>query len=132
MVEDTTLADTTKVVALDAQDVTLPADEPLAQSDEEFSSDSTPSGEAECEKEAPTFSALGATTPSPRSVWSTLPRRQVSDAYGYGRIPAFWYTLNLPFNYLFEIHRFHKTVSKLAERTDTTTMNACASCLDPL
>jgi len=29
------------------------------------------------------------------------------DDHGYGRIPAFWFTLNCPYNYLHEIHRFH-------------------------
>ena len=29
------------------------------------------------------------------------------DEYGYGRIPAFWFTLNCPYNYLHELHRFH-------------------------
>ena len=28
--------------------------------------------------------------------------------FGYGRSPAFWYTLNCPYNYLHEIHRFQK------------------------
>ena len=48
----------------------------------------------------------------PRSVWATLPSRKVADPYGYGRIPAFWYTLNLPFNYLFEIHRFEQAATE--------------------
>ena len=38
----------------------------------------------------------------------------LSDDYGYGRIPAFWFTLNLPFNYFFEIHRFQSAVERLA------------------
>ena len=28
------------------------------------------------------------------------------DTFGYGRSPAFWFTLNCPYNYLHEIHRF--------------------------
>ena len=36
-----------------------------------------------------------------------LPVEADPDHYGYNRIPAFWFTLNLPFNYLREIHRFH-------------------------
>ena len=38
----------------------------------------------------------------PRDLWQTHPAHVVDDAYGYNRIPAFWFTLNLPFNYLFE------------------------------
>jgi hypothetical protein len=40
-----------------------------------------------------------------------MPDAPISDTYGYGRIPAFWYTLNLPFNHLHEIHRFHDAVA---------------------
>ena len=29
------------------------------------------------------------------------------DDHGYGRIPACWFPLNCPYNYLHEIHRFH-------------------------
>ncbi len=42
--------------------------------------------------------------PHPRKVWRTLPKTQVEDRYGYGRIPAFWFTLNFPYNYCFELH----------------------------
>jgi hypothetical protein len=50
----------------------------------------------------------------PRTVWSRVPPRQLPDAYGCGRIPGFWFTLNLPYNYLFEIHRFHRATRQLA------------------
>ena len=33
--------------------------------------------------------------------------------YGYGRNPAFWFTLNFPFNYLYEVHRFADAVAEL-------------------
>ena len=49
----------------------------------------------------------------PRDLWQTPPVHVVSDGYGYNRIPAFWFTLNLPFNYLFEIHRFQRAVEEL-------------------
>ena len=41
--------------------------------------------------------------------------RQVNDRFGYPRIPSFWYTLNLPFTYLFEIHRFWQAVEMLKD-----------------
>ena len=41
----------------------------------------------------------------PRHLWYKAPSRTIPDAFGYGGIPAFWFTLNLPFNYLYEIHR---------------------------
>ena len=44
----------------------------------------------------------------------------VEDTYGYNRIPAFWFTLNLPFNYLFEIHRFQRAVEELAVTAQET------------
>ena len=42
--------------------------------------------------------------------WGKLPSVQTTDTYGYGRIPAFWYTLNFPYNYLWEVHRFHHAI----------------------
>ena len=42
----------------------------------------------------------------PRHLWYKPSARTIPDEFGYGRIPAFWFTLNLPFNYLYEIHRF--------------------------
>ena len=52
--------------------------------------------------------------PHPREFWHCPPQRNIPDAHGYGRIPAFWFTLNLPFNYLFEVHRFQHAVAELA------------------
>ena len=49
---------------------------------------------------------------NPALLWRGLPVRQMPDHYGYGRNPAFWFTLNLPYNYLWEIHRFHKAVEE--------------------
>ena len=70
--------------------------------------------------------------PHPRDVWRTKPARVIPDAYGYGRIPGFWCTLNLPYNYLFEIHRFQYAGAELTQHTDATTFTACAECLDPV
>ena len=50
---------------------------------------------------------------NPQMLWRKLPTLITPDHFGYGRNPAFWYTLNLPFNYLWEIHRFQDAVSKL-------------------
>ena len=36
----------------------------------------------------------------------SCPQLGTVDTYGYGRSPAFWFTLNCPYNYLHEIHRF--------------------------
>ena len=44
--------------------------------------------------------------PHPRTLWSEPSKYIVDDDFGYGRIPAFWFTLHLPYNYLYEIHRF--------------------------
>ena len=56
--------------------------------------------------------------PHPRAIWSRAAWRQLPDAYGCGRIPAFWFTLNLPYNYLFEIHRFQRATRELAGSVD--------------
>ena len=42
------------------------------------------------------------------TVWAAVPTGAGrKDDYGLGRIPAFWFTLNCPYNYLHELHRFH-------------------------
>ena len=61
----------------------------------------------------------------------------IADTYGYNRIPAFWFTLNLPFNYLYEIHRFQKATEQINnERGFTQAANEVSSedvdCLDPV
>ena len=68
-------------------------------------------GSADCGGGAPMNSAV----PHPKEFWHQEPPRLVPDAYGYGRIPGFWFTLNLPFNYLFEIHRFQQAVQELVQ-----------------
>ena len=57
--------------------------------------------------------------PHPRKLWRTMPRVHTEDRYGYGRIPAFWFTLNFPYNYCFELHRFHDAVD-LAKQIKTS------------
>ena len=51
---------------------------------------------------------------NPQKLWSSSASRQLPDEYGYGRIPGFWFTLNLPYNYLYDIHRFHRAVREAA------------------
>jgi len=41
-----------------------------------------------------------------KRLWVSCPQLGTVDTYGYGRSPAFWFTLNCPYNYLHEIHRF--------------------------
>ena len=49
----------------------------------------------------------------PCHLWHKCPKKLIVDTYGYGRNPAFWFTLNLPFNYLWEIHRFQEATQNL-------------------
>ena len=51
---------------------------------------------------------------APSYLWKQTPTKQIQDSFGIGRIPAFWYTLNLPYNYLFEIQRFYKATAECA------------------
>ena len=53
------------------------------------------------------------TVPHPKTMWKRIASRTIKDDYGYGRIPAFWFTLNLPYNYLYEIHRFQRACAEL-------------------
>ena len=48
----------------------------------------------------------------PTELWASMPSHQIPDPFGYGRIPTNWYTLNLPYNYLYEIHRFRAAVAE--------------------
>ena len=64
-------------------------------------------------------------TPDPRKLWRSLPRVCTQDRWGYNRTPAFWFTLNFPYNHTFELHRFHEAVERakddeLLESEDTT------------
>ena len=53
---------------------------------------------------------------APEELWRRAPPgRALPDAFGYGRIPVFWFTLNLPYNHLREIHRFRRAATQLAE-----------------
>ena len=61
----------------------------------------------------------------PALLWRTSPTRRVHDHYGYGRVPAFWSTLNFPYNYLYEVHRFHQaiyTLTSMPLRSSPATM----------
>ena len=49
---------------------------------------------------------------SAAQVWQGVPKITAKDTVGQGRTPAIWYTLNLPYNYLFDIHRFHDAVRR--------------------
>ena len=85
----------------------------------------------------------------PKLLWSKPSTYVVDDDFGYGRIPAFWFTLNLPYNYLFEIHRFQHAVLSVSQApspadeelgkeaphvpdAETTRAKDTVDCLDPL
>ena len=56
--------------------------------------------------------------PHPSRIWTSPPSCSIEDKFGYGRNPAFWFTLNLPYNYLWEIHRFQDAVLQLSQSTE--------------
>ena len=61
----------------------------------------------------------------------------IPDSYGYKRIPAFWFTLNLPFNYLYEIHRFQNATEQISKDREPSEPAAVLNsesidCLDPV
>ena len=64
----------------------------------------------------------------PNSIWRQVPpltpRR---DEFGYGRNSAFWFTLNYPYNYVFELHRLQEATRVLQVNTkpDIWTHNCC-------
>ena len=57
------------------------------------------------------------TIENPEQVWRKLPLACVADRWGYGRSPAFWYTLNFAYNHCYDLHRFHKAVVAAQEQT---------------
>ena len=62
--------------------------------------------EEECESETAFERSRENTFEHPKTTWRQLPPLIRKDPFGYGRNPAFWFTLNYPYNYLFELHRF--------------------------
>ena len=52
--------------------------------------------------------------------WHELPDVCVADRFGYGRSPAFWFTLNFAYNHAYDLHRFHSAVEAAAERDGKT------------
>ncbi len=53
----------------------------------------------------------------PQTVWRKMPSQVRNDAFGYGRNPAFWFTLNFPYNYAFELHRMQEATRELQRHT---------------
>ena len=52
--------------------------------------------------------------------WSQPQNLCVTDHHGYGRIPAFWFTLNFPYNMTWELHRFCYAVEEAKEDPEIT------------
>ena len=69
----------------------------------------------------------------PRQLWSRSATHQIPDTFGYGRIPGFWFTLNLPYNYLYEIHRFQRATNQLSKGSgrDDSVNDGDVNALDP-
>ena len=61
----------------------------------------------------PADTSAASTTPRPETLWRAAPAQVMDDPHGYGRNPAFWYTLNFPYNYLYELHRFAHATADL-------------------
>ena len=55
--------------------------------------------------------------PHPQIVWRQMPAQLRTDSFGYGRNPAFWFTLNYPYNYVFELHRLQEATRELQLHT---------------
>ena len=75
---------------------------------EELTDDEDQDVPANSEKDPAT--AKDASVPHPREIWRQLPNRIQEDTYGYERNPAFWFTLNFCYNYVYELHRFSAAI----------------------
>ena len=75
--------------------------------------------------------ADGNVVPPLRHVWQTLPSRVQEDIYGYHRNPAFWFTLNFPYNYVYEVHRFADAVQQASTMTHETFLAPAAAAPPP-
>ena len=65
----------------------------------------------------------------PQDLWSRLPLVTAHDYHGYNRCPAEWFTLNYPYNYSFDLHRFHTAIRELhGEKADDTFPDISARC----
>ena len=72
-------------------------------------SEAPATSESDCELDPASLPAgvpLSAKGFDHRTLWHRGASVQTRDAFGYERNPAFWFTLNLPYNHLHEIHRF--------------------------
>ena len=58
--------------------------------------------------------------PHPREIWQQLPNRIQEDIYGYERNPAFWFTLDFFYNYVYEVHRFAAAIETVNAFTRET------------
>ena len=56
----------------------------------------------------------------PRRLWRRQAAKVCRDRLGCGRTPAFWFTLNAPYNSLRDIHRFHASVRALTLGSEAT------------
>ena len=56
----------------------------------------------------------------PTEVWRKLLFTCVAHRWGYGRCPAFWYTLNFAYNHCYDLHRFHRAIVDVQEREGDT------------
>jgi hypothetical protein len=83
---------------------------------------SRPARRATTPRESPGQRAFaGDVDPShPRRLWRRQAAKVCRDQLGCGRTPAFWFTLNAPYNALHDIHRFHAAVRALALAGDAT------------
>ena len=67
-------------------------------------------------------------TTAMRQLWKTPPPCTMEDVWGLQRIPAFWFTLNLPYNHLHELHRLQKATTACA----ASFARDVATAVDPL
>ena len=88
--------------------------EPVSEEEGRAAADATPVKEElpPC-TETVTEAAARDSTTHPEKLWRAAPTQVMDDPHGYGRNPAFWYTLNFPYNYLYELHRFADATAEL-------------------
>ncbi len=60
--------------------------------------------------------SAGSEVETAQQAWRALPHILVPDRFGYGRSPAFWYTLNFAYNHAYDLHRFHEATAAAADR----------------
>ena len=109
-------------------DASVANSSPAPVTDMSCSSDEDHTSSGDSATDAPPMPPVAPSSPrvpvkpigEPRRLWHRLPPHRIPDRFGYQRNPAYWFTLNLAYNHLHEIHLFADAVAQCKHMTHAT------------